>query len=58
MNVGDMFFRWSQPVHITSWTPSALTQKIENIFPGGIRARAILRPNAYWRIQIFAVSKK
>ena len=57
MNVGDMIFRWTQPLHKTSWTHSALLHKIENIFPRGIHARAILRPNAFWRIQIFAIWK-
>jgi ubiquinone/menaquinone biosynthesis C-methylase UbiE len=58
MNAGDLVFRLTQPFHRKAYSHSALTQIIQKSISGEIRDCAILRPDKFWRIQIFAIQKE
>lgn len=58
MKMADVFFRLTQAFHKRSWSSHALKIKIkENMPQAKIVSGTILRPDDFWRIQIYAIKK-
>lgn len=55
MNAANLWFGLTQSIHHTTWSNDEMYSYLSHIFPQARIHSRILRPDRFWRIQIFSI---